>query len=53
MFDDYRNQLFEAAMLLSQETLCYAPMKTMIPGDVNFDKTEHLDLTDLTIVFDK
>lgn len=46
MFDDYRNQLYEAAMLLSQETLCYAPMKTMIPGDVNFDKTEHLDLTD-------
>ena len=45
-FDSYRNCLFKAGMNQSAEDRRYAPMSSMIPGDVNFNPAEHMDLTD-------
>ncbi|EGB04236.1 hypothetical protein AURANDRAFT_67389 [Aureococcus anophagefferens] len=42
----YRNCLFKAGMNQSAEDRRYAPMSSMIPGDVNFNPAEHMDLTD-------
>lgn len=36
-FDGYRNCLFKAGMNQSAEDRRYAPMSSMIPGDVNFN----------------
>jgi len=42
----YRNCLFKAGMAQGAKDLRYAPMNSMIPGGVNFNPAEHMDLTD-------